>query len=203
MSGKWLWKLIKGPDKFGGPDLLLDRSNRYDRCSIPVWLVWQILAHSWNLVSLYRSWNLSGFWALWFCQDHHIASLFIVRRHILKREIKQIRINLNLSIWFFFVPFLSLSKLERINIILTWTTLSWAGNNRYSHYMIKTSLLIYVTSFLWFNRDWYLEICDSPWLVWYLTFKYQLVILHHIWYLDAKTSAYSSPMYGSSYSSHC
>jgi hypothetical protein len=36
MSGKWLWKPVKGPDKSGGPDLLLDRSNRSDRCAIPV-----------------------------------------------------------------------------------------------------------------------------------------------------------------------
>jgi hypothetical protein len=36
MSDKWLWKSVKGTDKSGGPDLLLDRSNQYDRCSIPV-----------------------------------------------------------------------------------------------------------------------------------------------------------------------
>jgi hypothetical protein len=138
------------------------------------------------------------FWAPWFCQDHHVASLFIVRRHILKREIKQIRINLNLSAWFFSVPFSSLSKLEGINMILTWATLPWTGNNGSSHYMIKTSLLIQVTSSLWFNRGWHLEICDSPYLVWYLRFKHSLVLLHHIQYLDAKTPAYSSPMYGSS-----
>jgi hypothetical protein len=29
--------------------------------------------------------KLSEFWALWLCQDHHIASLFIVRWPILKR----------------------------------------------------------------------------------------------------------------------
>jgi hypothetical protein len=105
MSSKRLWKPVKGPDKFGGPNLLLDRSNRSDWCSIPVWPVWQISVHSWNLVSLHHSWNLSRFWALWFCQDHHIASLFIVRWHILKREIKHIRIKLGMSTWFFFVPF--------------------------------------------------------------------------------------------------
>jgi hypothetical protein len=153
MSGKRLWKPVKGPD------LLLNKSNRSDQCAIPVWPVWQISAYSWNLVFLHHSWNLSGLWALWFCQDHHIASLFIVWRHILKREIKHIRINLNLSTWFFFVPFSSLSKVEGINMILTWATLPWAGNNGSSHYMIKTSLLIHVTSSLWFNRDWHLEIC--------------------------------------------
>jgi hypothetical protein len=197
MSNKRLWKPVKGPDKSGGLDLLLDRSNRSDRCSIPVWLVWQISAHSWNLVSLHHSWNISGFWVLWFCQDHHVASLFIVRWPILKREIKHIRINLSLST-FFFVLFLSLSKLEGINMILTWATLPWAGNNGSSQYMIKTSLLIHITSSLWFNRDWHLEICDSPWLVWYLGFKYSLALLHHIWYLYAKTPACSSLMYGSS-----
>jgi hypothetical protein len=31
MSGKRLWKPVKGPDKSGRPDLLLDRSNRSDR----------------------------------------------------------------------------------------------------------------------------------------------------------------------------
>jgi hypothetical protein len=34
--GKWLWKPVNGPDKSGGPDLLLDRSNLSDWCSIPV-----------------------------------------------------------------------------------------------------------------------------------------------------------------------
>jgi hypothetical protein len=192
MFSKQLWKSVKGPD------LLLDTSNRSDRCAIPVWPVWPILAHSWNLVSLHHSWNLSGFWALWFCQDHHITSLFIVRRHILKREIKQIRINSSLSTWFFFVLFSSLSKLDDINMILTWSTLPWAGNNESSHYIIKTSLLIHVTSSLWFSRDWHLEICDSPWLVWYIGFKHPLAILHHIRYLDVKTPACSSPMYDSS-----
>jgi hypothetical protein len=124
--------------------------------------------------------------------------LFIVRWPILKREIKQIRINLCLSTWFFFVPFSSLSKLKGINMILTWASLSWVGNNGSSHYMIKTSLLIHVTSSLWFNRDWHLEICDSPWLVWYLRFKYPFALLHHIRYLDVKTSACSSLMHGSS-----
>jgi hypothetical protein len=94
---------------------------------------------------------------------------------------------LSLSTWFFFVPFLSLSKLEGINMILTRVTLPWASNNGSSHYIIKTSLLIHVTSSLWFNRDWHLEICDSPWLVWYLGFKHPLALLHHIRYLDAKT----------------
>jgi hypothetical protein len=148
MSGKQLWKPVKGSDKSGGPDLLLNRSNWSDRCSIPVWSVWQILAHSWNLVFLHHSWNLSGFWPLWFCQDHHVESLFIVRWSILNREIKHIRINLSLSTWFFFVSFSSLSKIEGINMILTWATLPWAGNNGSSHYMIKTSLLIHVTSSL-------------------------------------------------------
>jgi hypothetical protein len=134
------------------------------------------------LVSLHHSGNLSGFWALWFCQDHHVASLFIVRRPILKREIKHIRINLSLSTWFFFVPFSSLSKLEGINMILTWATFPWASNNGSSHYMIKTSLLIHVTPSLWINRDWHVEICDSPWLVWYLRFKHPLALLHHIQY---------------------
>jgi hypothetical protein len=138
------------------------------------------------------------FWALWFFQDHHVAPLFIVRQPILKREIKQMRINLSLSTWFISVPFSSLSKLEGINMIFTWATLPWAGNNGSSHYMIKNSLLKHVTSSLWFNRDWHLEICDSPWLVWYLIFKYPLTLLHHIRYLDAKTPACSSPMYGSS-----
>jgi hypothetical protein len=113
------------------------------------------------LVSLYHSWNLSRFWALWFCQYHHVTFLFIVRWSILKREIKYIRINLSLLTWFFFVPFSSLSKIEGINMILTWATLPWAGNNGSSHYMTKTSLLIHATSSLWFNRDWHLEICDS------------------------------------------
>jgi hypothetical protein len=36
MFGKRLCKPVKGPDKSGGPDLLLDRSNRSDRCAIPV-----------------------------------------------------------------------------------------------------------------------------------------------------------------------
>jgi hypothetical protein len=196
MSGKWLWKPVKGSDKSGGPDLLLDRFNRSDQCSISVWSVWQIPARSWNFVSLHHSWNLSGFWALWFYQDHYVASLFIVQRHILKREIKHIRINLSLSTWFFFVPFSSLSKLEDINMILSWATLPWAGNNGSSQYMIKTSLLIHVTSSLWFNRDCHLEICDSPWLVWYLGFKHPLALLHHIRYLDAKILACSSLMYG-------
>jgi hypothetical protein len=178
--------------------LLLDGSNRSDRCSLPVWPVWQILAHSWNLVYLHHSWNLSGFWALWFCQDHHVASLFIVRRPILKREIKHIRINLSLSTWFFFVSFSSLSKLEGINMILTWATLPWAGNNGSSYYMFKTSLLIHVTSSLWFNINWHLEICDFLWLVWYLRFKHSLKLLHHIRYIDTKTPACSSPMYCSS-----
>jgi hypothetical protein len=162
MFGKQLWKPVKGLDKSSGSDFLLDRFNQFDWCSIPVWPVWQILVHSWNLDSLHHSWNLSGFWALWFCQDHHVASLFIVRRPILKREIKHIRINMSLSTWFFFVPFSSLSKLEGINMILTWATLPWASNNGSSHYMFKTSLLIHVTSSLWFNRDSHLEICDSP-----------------------------------------
>jgi hypothetical protein len=135
MSGKRLWKPVKGPD------LLLNTSNRSDRCAIPVWPVWQISAHSWNLVFLHHSWNLSGFRALCFYQDHHVASLFIVRRHILKREIKYIRINLSLSTWFFFVMFSSLSKLEGINMILTWATLPWAGNNESSHYMIRLHFL--------------------------------------------------------------
>jgi hypothetical protein len=178
-----------------GADKLLDRSNRSDRCSIPVW---HILAHSWNLVSLHHSWKLSWFWALWFYQDHHVTSLIVVRRPILKREVKHIRINLSLSTWFFFVLFSSLSKPEGINMILTWAALPWADNNESSHYMIKTSLLIHVTSSLWFNRDWHLELCDSPWLIWYLGFKHPLAILHHIWYLDTKTPTWSSLMYGSS-----
>jgi hypothetical protein len=185
MSSKLLWKPVKGLDKSGGPDLLLDRSNQSDRCSIPVWSVWQILAHSWNLVFLHHSWSLSRFWALWFCQDHHVAPLFIVRWHILKREIKHIRINLSLSTWFFFVPFSSLSKLEGINMIFPWATLPWVGNNGSSQYTINTSLLIHVTSSLWFNRDCHLEICDSAWLVWYLGFKHPLALLYHIRYLDA------------------
>jgi hypothetical protein len=160
--------------------------------------MWRISAYSWNLVSLYHSWKLSWFWALWFCEDHHVASLFIVRWPILKREVKDIRINLSLSTWFFFVPFLSLSKLEGINMILTWAALPWAGNNGSSQYMIKILHLIHVTSSLWFNRDWHLELCDSPWLIWYLRFKHPLALLHHIRYLDAKTSACSSLMYGSS-----
>jgi hypothetical protein len=163
------------------------RSDWYDR-----------FQHTLGIWSLHHSWNLSGFWALWFCQDHHIASLFIVQRPILKREIKYIRKNLSLSTWFSFVSFSSLSKLEGINMILTWATLPSAGNNESSHYMIKTSLLIHVTSSFWFNRDWHLEICDSPWLVWYHGFKHPLALLHHIWYLDAKPPTCSSPMYGSS-----
>jgi hypothetical protein len=192
MSGQSLWNLARGPVK------LLDRSNRSDRCSIPVWPVWQILAHYWNLVLLHHSWKLSWFWALWFCQDHHVASLFVVQWPILKREVKHIRINLSLSTWFFFVPFSSLSKLEGINMILTWAALPWADNNGSLHYMIKTSLLIHVTSSLWFDRYWNLEPCNSPWLIWYLRFKHPVALLHHIRYLDAKTAAYSSLMYGSS-----
>jgi hypothetical protein len=120
-----------------------------------------------------------------------------------EREIKHIRINLSLSTWFFFVSFSSLSKLEGISMILTWATLPWAGNNGSFHYMTKTSLLIYATSSLWFNRDWHLEICDSPWLVWYLGFKHPLALLHHIRYLDVKTPACFSPMYGSLQPSPC
>jgi hypothetical protein len=36
MSEKHLWNPVKGPDKFGGPDLFWNRSNQYDRCVIPV-----------------------------------------------------------------------------------------------------------------------------------------------------------------------
>jgi hypothetical protein len=163
------------------------RSDRYDRFqhTLRIWLP-------------YITHENSRFWALWFCQDHHVISIFIVRRPILKREIKHIRINLSLSTWFFFVLFSSLSKLEGINMILTWATLPWAGNNGSSQYMIKTSLIIHITSSLWFNRVWHLEICDSPWVVWYLGFKHPFALLHHIRYLDAKTPTCSSPMYGSS-----
>jgi hypothetical protein len=51
-------------NKSDGPDLLWDRSNQFDRCAIPVWPVGQNSAHSFNLVSLHHSWNLSRFWAL-------------------------------------------------------------------------------------------------------------------------------------------
>jgi hypothetical protein len=51
----------------------------------PVWPVREILAHFRIFVSFHHSWNLSGFWAPWFFQDHHAASLFIVRQPILKR----------------------------------------------------------------------------------------------------------------------
>jgi hypothetical protein len=196
MFDKRFWKPVKGLNKYSGLDLLLDRSNRFDWCVIPVWPVWHISAHSWNLISLHHSWNLSGFRALWFCQDHHVVSLFIVWWPTLKREIKHIRINLSLSTWFFFVPFSSFFKLEGINMILTWATLHWAGNNGSSYYMIKTSLLIHSTSSLWFNRDWHLEICDFPWLVWYLRLKHSLALLHHIRYLNTKTPTCSSLMYG-------
>jgi hypothetical protein len=85
-----------------------------------------------------------------------------------------------------------------VNMILTWVALPWASNKGSSHYMIKILLLIHVTSSLWFNRDWHLELCDSLWLIWYLGFKHPLALLHHIRYLDAKTPACSSLRYGSS-----
>jgi hypothetical protein len=36
MYSKRLWKPVKGSDKFGGLDLLLDRSNRSDQCTIVI-----------------------------------------------------------------------------------------------------------------------------------------------------------------------
>jgi hypothetical protein len=171
-----------------GPTGVQYRYNRCDRFQHTLGIWFPYITHG----------NYLGFEHFSFGPYHHVASLFVVRWPILNREVKHIRINLSLPTWFFFVSFSSLSKLEGINMILTWAALPWVDNNGSSHYMIKTSLLIHVTSFLWFNRDWHLELCDSPWLIWYLGFKHPLALLHHIWYLNAKTPACSSPMYGSS-----
>jgi hypothetical protein len=161
-------------------------------------------SHSWNFVSLHHSWNLSGFLALWFCQDHHVASFFIVRRSILKREIKHIRINLSLSTWFFVESLFIFvyawghqHDLDLSNFALRrrqWISLTYA---------IKMSLLVHVSLISWFNKYQHLKFCKSSWHDWYLGLNHSLALLHHIWYLDVKSSTCSSLMYGSPRPSLC
>jgi hypothetical protein len=80
---------------------------------------WPLLANSWNFAFSAHSLNLSGFWALWFCQEHHDASLFIVLQPILKK-MKTLMNNLELvNLILFYVSFPLCQRLR----VSTWSWL--------------------------------------------------------------------------------
>jgi hypothetical protein len=55
----------------------------------------------------------------------------------------------------------------------------------------------------WFDEYYHLELCKYSWHDWCLGLNHSLALLHPIWYLDVKSSTYSSLMYGSSRPSPC
>jgi hypothetical protein len=69
----------------------------------------------------------------------------------------------------------------------------------YSEHWINFS----VSLISWFNKYQHLKLCGSTLLDWYLGLKHSLALLHHIRYLDAKSSTLSSLMYGSLQPSPC
>jgi hypothetical protein len=111
--------------------------------------------------------------------------------------------------------------LEVVNLILPWAAFHLRLNLRASTwswleqlclepgqwftltYTIKTPLLVHISLISWFNKYQYLELCKFSWHDWYLGLDNSLALLHYIRYLNAKSSTYSSPMYGSSRSIPC
>jgi hypothetical protein len=129
------------------------------------------------------------FWELWFYKDHHVASLFIVRRPILKKEIKHFRINLSLTTWFFFLLLFHHCQSLRIS---TWSWLEQLCHEPvtmdfFGLYNQESSSCPCHLDFL-FNKYQHLELCDSPWFDWYLGLKHSLALLYHIWYLTLRLS---------------
>ena len=64
------------------------------------------------------------------------------------------------------------------NIFFIWAYSPWADDQGYSHYIIKTPYFIHVTFSSWFTNIWHYEICNPPWLLWFIGFKHPLALLN-------------------------